>query len=299
MSQRGIEFARLLGRVPGPGVSGSVSPQVMGVLNVTPDSFSDGGRFLALEAALAQGSALLEAGAAVLDVGGESTRPGAAPVEPSEEEARVVPVISGLRAAHPDAVISIDTRRASVARAALAAGADLVNDVSGLEDPDLLRVCATQAAPLILGHIQGQPDTMQRDPSYGDVVAEVCAALEAGVSAARAGGVPELLVDPGIGFGKTSEHNLALLANLARLRELAPVVIGVSRKSLLGALTGRATDERLAGGLGAAVSVALAGVSLIRTHDVRESCDALRVAWAIRAAGLGQGAPAREAAHVR
>tara|TARA_R110002072_G_scaffold101941_3_gene224483 strand:+ start:1530 stop:2333 length:804 start_codon:yes stop_codon:yes gene_type:complete len=267
----------------------------MGVLNVTPDSFSDGGRFLALEAALAQGSALLAAGAAVLDVGGESTRPGAAPVAASEEEARVVPVISALRAAHPEALISIDTRRASVAEAALRAGADLVNDVSGLEDPRLVAVCAANAAPLVLGHLQGQPETMQRDPSYEDVVAEVWATLERGVAQARAAGVPAILVDPGIGFGKTSEHNLALLANVPRLRALGPVVIGVSRKSLLGALTGRPTEERLAGGLGAAVSVALAGACLIRTHDVRETCDALRVAWAIREPQV----ELLEAAHVR
>lgn len=285
MSQRGLELAHLLAR--------TAQPQVMGVLNVTPDSFSDGGEFLALEAALTQGRALLEGGAAVIDVGGESTRPGAAPVPPSEEEARVVPVISALRAAHPEAVISIDTRRAQVAAAALAAGADLVNDVSGLEDPEMIAVCAAHSAPLILGHIQGLPETMQDDPSYEDVVSEVCAALGAGAARARAAGV-SVLVDPGIGFGKTREHNLALLANIPRLRELGPVVIGVSRKSLLGALTGRPVDQRLAGGLGAAVSVALAGASLIRTHDVRETCDALRVAWAIRGA-----AEEREVARVR
>lgn len=288
MSARGRDLARLLASVPD-----QAPPQVMGVLNVTPDSFSDGGRFLGRVEALAQGSALLEAGAAVLDVGGESTRPGAAPVAPAEERARVVPVIEALRAAHPEAVISVDTRRAEVAAAALAAGADLVNDVSGLEDPAMIGVCAAHAAPLILGHIQGQPETMQDDPSYEDVVGEVCAALAAGAARARAGGVAEVLVDPGIGFGKTREHNLALLASIGRLRAEGPVVIGVSRKSLLGALTGRPTDERLAGGLGAAVAVALAGASLIRTHDVRETCDALQVAWAIR------GARREEVAHVR
>jgi dihydropteroate synthase len=297
MSQRGLELARLLARVPQVPSPQVPSPQVMGVLNVTPDSFSDGGEFLALEAALAQGRALLEAGAVVLDVGGESTRPGAAPVPPSQEQARVVPVIEALRQAHPEAVISIDTRRAAVAEAALAAGADLVNDVSGLADPGMIAVCAARSAPLILGHIQGLPETMQEDPSYEDVVNEVCSALEAGAARARAAGV-EVLVDPGIGFGKTTEHNLALLASVSRLRDLGPVVIGVSRKSLLGTLTGRPVDERLAGGLGAAVAVALAGASLIRTHDVAETCDALRVAWAIRAADPGV-ATEREVARVR
>lgn len=270
-------------------------PQVMGVLNVTPDSFSDGGEYLALDAALAQGQRLLNEGAAVLDVGGESTRPGAAPVEPLAEEARVVPVIAALRRAHPEALISVDTRRARVAEAALAAGADLVNDVSGLADPDLAAVCAARSAPLILGHIQGLPETMQHDPSYEDVVEEVFRFLAAAAERARQAGVSELLVDPGIGFGKTQAHNLALLANLTRLQPLGPVVVGISRKSLLGSLTGRPVQERLAGGLGAAVAAALGGASLIRTHDVRETCDALRVALAIQAAG----SVGREVAHVR
>lgn len=263
------------------------APRVMGVLNVTPDSFSDGGRYLALEAALTQGVELMEQGAAIVDIGGESTRPGAAPVAPEEERARVLPVITGLRAANPSAPLSIDTRRASVAEPALAAGASLVNDVSGLGDPAMAAVCAEHGAPLVIGHIQGLPENMQHDPSYEDVVAQVYEFLARACERAVAAGVaPEaLLVDPGIGFGKTQAHNLSLLANLSRFRTLGPVVVGISRKSLLGSLTGRPVDERLAGGLGAAVSAALAGARLIRTHDVAETHDALRVAWAIRTAG--------------
>lgn len=257
-------------------------PRVMGVLNVTPDSFSDGGRFLSLDDAISQGLRLAEEGASVIDVGGESTRPGAASVAPAEEEARVLPALRALRAALPETPLSIDTRRARVAAAALAAGADLVNDVSGLSDEEMVAVCAAHGAPLVIGHIQGLPATMQRDPSYGDVVEEVYEFLARAADRARAGGVSEVWVDPGIGFGKTPAHNLALLGHLGRFASLGPVVVGVSRKSLLGALLGREVGERLAGGLGAAVWCALAGARLIRTHDVRATCDALGVAWAIR-----------------
>lgn len=275
MSQRGLELAHLLAR--------AAQPQVMGVLNVTPDSFSDGGEFLALEAALAQGRALLEGGAAVIDVGGESTRPGAAPVPPSEEEARVVPVISALRAAHPEAVISIDTRRAQVAAAALAAGADLVNDVSGLEDPEMIAVCAAHSAPLILGHIQGLPETMQDDPSYEDVVSEVCAALEAGAARARAAGV-SVLVDPGIGFGKTLAHNLALIRRLSLFHTLGcPILLGVSRKRFIGTLSGVAeAGQRVAGSIAAGLEGLAQGAQVLRVHDVAETRQAIGVWQALR-----------------
>lgn len=261
-------------------------PRIMGVLNVTPDSFSDGGRFTTLETALAQAERLIEEGADLVDVGGESTRPGAAPVDPEEERARVLPLIRALRASHADLWISIDTRRASVAAAALEAGANLVNDVSGLEDPDMAATCADHGAPVVLGHIQGTPQTMQRDPSYGDVVDEVAGFLsERRERLVAAGLAPErILVDPGIGFGKTQEHNLALLAHLERLVPLGPVVVGISRKSLLGALTGRPTSERLAAGLGAAAAAVLNGARIVRTHDVAETHDALTLAWAIHSA---------------
>lgn len=269
------------------------APRVMGVLNVTPDSFSDGGEYLTLQTALARGLTLFEQGAAIVDVGGESTRPGARSVTPSEERARVLPVIEALRSALACGPISIDTRRASVASAALAVGASLVNDVSGLQDPAMAAVCAEHGAPLVIGHIQGQPETMQRDPSYADVVAEVYEALAAACERAVAAGVDPsaLLVDPGIGFGKTQAHNLSLLANLDRFASLGPVVIGVSRKSLLGSLTGRGVAERLAAGLGAAVSAALHGARLIRTHDVQQTHDALQVAWAIQTAGASDPRP--------
>jgi dihydropteroate synthase len=266
------------------------APGVMGVLNVTPDSFSDGGRHLALSDALACARRLQAEGACVIDVGGESTRPGAAAVPAAEEIARVVPVIEALTAEGFSAPISIDTRKAPVAAAALEAGAQLVNDVSGLADPDLARVCADHGAALIVGHIQGVPLDMQADPRYEAVVDEVYTFLASACQRAEAAGVPagHLLVDPGIGFGKLLQHNLALLAHLGRFGDLGPVVVGLSRKSMLGALLGDGgaapLDERLAGGLGGAVWSALAGARLIRTHDVRPTCDALRVAWAIRGA---------------
>lgn len=262
-------------------------PGVMGVINVTPDSFSDGGRHLAPQAAVEAGLRMVAEGAAVLDVGGESTRPGAATVPAAEETRRVLPVVEGLLAAGVDVPISIDTRKAAVAREALAAGAAIVNDISGLADPELAAAAAAAGAALILGHIQGVPESMQRDPSYGDVVAEVQAALAAAREQALAAGIPagQILVDPGIGFGKTLQHNLTLLARLEALAPLGPLVVGISRKSMLGALLDeRPVGERLAGGLGGAVCAALAGARLIRTHDVLPTVDALRVAWAIRAA---------------
>ena len=260
-------------------------PQVMGIINVTPDSFSDGGRFLDPPAAVAQAEALAAAGAAVLDVGGESTRPGAAAVSATDELRRVLPVIEALagRGLPP---ISIDTRKAAVAREAVAAGASLINDVSGLGDPAMPAVAAASGVAFVLGHIQGTPDDMQRAPRYADVVAEVEATLSAGCDALVAAGLPReaLLVDPGIGFGKTLAHNLALLRALPRLAALAPVVVGVSRKSMLGSLLGgRPADQRLAAGLGAAAWAALHGAKLIRTHDVAETVDALRVLAALAA----------------
>jgi dihydropteroate synthase len=257
----------------------------MGVLNATPDSFSDGGRHLDPAQAIASALAMVADGAAILDVGGESTRPGAAAVSVSEELDRVLPVIEGLVSAGICIPISIDTRKAHVAKAALAAGCSMVNDVSGLADPEMATTAAAAGAALIVGHIQGLPESMQADPTYADVLGDVHAFLSAARDTALAAGVPAgaLLVDPGIGFGKTLDHNLALLANLERFETLGPIVVGLSRKSMLGALLGeRATDKRLAAGLGGAVWSALAGARLIRTHDVGPTVDALHIAWSIR-----------------
>ncbi len=276
--------------LPGGGALDLRAPRVMGILNVTPDSFSDGGRHFELSDALAGARAMAAAGAAILDVGGESTRPGAEPVPAAEERRRVVPLVEAL--AELDLPISIDTRKAEVAGAALRAGAALVNDVTGLADPDMAAVTAEHGAALCVGHIQGEPATMQRDPRYDDVVSAVYESLARACERAVAAGVASeaLLVDPGIGFGKRLEHNLALLANLERFRSLAPVVIGVSRKRMLSELLeGRPVEGRLAGGLGAALAAVRNGARVVRTHDVGETVDALRVAWAIeRAAG---GAP--------
>jgi dihydropteroate synthase len=251
----------------------------MGVLNVTPDSFSDGGRFLDPAAAAARGRAMIDEGADLLDVGGESSRPGAVPVDPAEEEARVVPVIRALRAGS-GVPISVDTRRASVARAALEAGADIVNDISALGDRAMAAVVRASGAGLVLMHMRGEPATMQAAPAYEDVVSEVSAFLSRRLEAAGAAGIPPgaVVLDPGIGFGKTLDHNLALLADLGRIAAAGrPVLVGVSRKSVVGALTGRAVGERLAGSLALAAYLALRGAAVLRVHDVKETCDAVRI----------------------
>lgn len=254
---------------------------VMGVLNVTPDSFSDGGRYVDLPAAMARARDMATEGAHVVDVGGESTRPGSAPVEAQEEAARVVPVIQALRAEW-SGLISIDTRKAAVARAAIEAGADIVNDVSALtHDPNMAAVVRASGVGVVLMHMRGTPQTMQNEPVYAEVVRDVAAFLSGRVSWLEAQGVDRrrLAVDPGIGFGKTVEHNLDLLAGLPSLAALGlPVVVGVSRKSFLGALTGRAVGERLPASLAAGVVAALRGAQILRVHDVKETCDALAVA---------------------
>ena len=219
---------------------------VMGVLNVTPDSFSDGGRYLDPAAAVARGRAMADEGADILDVGGESSRPGARPVDPAEEAARVVPVIRALREGG-GIPVSVDTRRASVARAAIEAGADIVNDIGALGDPDMAGVVREAGAGLVLMHMQGRPETMQAAPTYDDVVEEVSAFLRRRLAEAGAAGIPPgaVVLDPGIGFGKTLEHNLALLARLDALAAAGrPVLIGVSRKSVVGGLTGRGVEDR-------------------------------------------------------
>jgi dihydropteroate synthase len=256
----------------------------MGVVNVTPDSFSDGGETPDAGRAVARGRALIAAGADLVDVGGESTRPGAAPLDPKAEAARVVPVIGALAA--DGAVVSVDTRHAAVMAAAVAAGARVINDVSALSEPGALEAAAASGAHVILMHMKGDPRTMQDDPRYGDVVAEVAAYLAGRIEACARAGIPraKIAVDPGIGFGKTVAHNVALIANLGRLKALGcPVVLGVSRKSFIGKLSrGEPPKERVPGSLAAALAGIARGADIVRVHDVAETRQALAVWEAIR-----------------
>jgi dihydropteroate synthase len=272
----------------------------MGVLNVTPDSFSDGGLFLDTDAAIEQGYRLLAEGADILDIGGESTRPGADPVPAADELERVGPVVAALAAGAAGAQISIDTSKAPVAEAALAAGATLVNDVSAFRaDPEMAGLVADRGAECCLMHMQGEPGTMQRAPTYGDVVDEVKAFLEERLDFAVAQGVAEerVLLDPGIGFGKTVEHNLELLARLDELASIGrPIVIGTSRKSFLARISAPgeelAVGERLAGTIASNVLAYERGASIFRVHDVRPVAEALSVTaatlggrWTVRSTG--------------
>lgn len=257
-------------------------PRIMGILNTTPDSFSDGGRFDTLGAALAHARAMLDAGADILDVGGESTRPGATEVPVADEIARTAPLIRALRAEGISAPISIDTRKARVAAAALAAGADFVNDVSALTwDRDLAGVVADARAPICLMHAQGTPQTMQTNPTYADVRFDVLEWLENAIDRAGIAGIPRdrILVDPGIGFGKTHEHNLALLQNLSLLHATGcGILIGISRKRMIGTLTGVADAAgRIHGSVAAALLAAGQGAQILRVHDVAATRQALSV----------------------
>jgi dihydropteroate synthase len=265
---------------------------VMGIVNVTPDSFSDGGEWFDTDAAVRHGVELAAAGATILDVGGESTRPGAAAVPEDEELRRVVPVIAGLAAAVPGVVLSVDTTKAAVARAALESGATYVNDVSALRaDPEMLGVVVEHGARCCLMHMQGDPRTMQSRASYGDVVADVRAYLVERVEAAVAAGVPldRIDVDPGIGFAKTQEHNLELLRRLDEIVAIGPrVLVGTSRKSFLGRLTGRDDPrQRLAGTIATNVLALASGARVFRVHDVGAVYDALAVAAHVVAGGRG------------
>jgi dihydropteroate synthase len=257
--------------------------KLMGVVNVTPDSFSDGGLYLDPEAAIAHGRELAEAGAEILDVGGESTRPGAEIVSEQEELRRVVPVIRGLTGL--DRRISVDTSKAAVAAAALDAGAEIVNDVTALRgDAEMAALCAERGATVVLMHMLGDPRTMQDDPRYDDVVAEVKNFLAERLEAASAAGIAaeRIWLDPGIGFGKTAAHNMELLRRLGELRDLGcPLVIGTSRKSFIGGVDGSAADERLGGTIASSVLATAEGAEVLRVHDVAEMRQALTVAAAI------------------
>jgi dihydropteroate synthase len=258
--------------------------QIMGVVNVTPDSFSDGGLFLDPQRAIEHGRELAAEGAAILDVGGESTRPGAAPVDAEEERRRTEPVIAGLAGAAP--MLSIDTSKVAVAAAALESGARIVNDVTALRaEPELAGLCADHRAGVVLMHMQGDPRTMQVAPAYDDVVDDVRAFLAERVEAAVAAGIAEerIWVDPGIGFGKTLEHNLELLRRLGELRELGrPIVVGTSRKSFIAKIDGSEVGERIGGTIASSLLAWRNGADTLRVHDVAPMREALAVAEAIR-----------------
>lgn len=261
------------------------SPKVMGILNVTPDSFSDGGQFAQQEAAVAQALLLVEQGAAILDIGGESTRPNAQPVSLDEELQRVIPVIEALVAREIPVPISIDTYKPEVMRAAIAAGASMVNDVRGLQTPGALEVVADSHVGVCIMHMQGTPQTMQLDPHYTDVVAEVKQFLSDQRDACLAAGIApsRIMLDPGFGFGKTRSHNIALVKALPALLALnCPLLVGLSRKSVLGQMTGNDVDARLHASVAAAVISAMHGAHLLRVHDVKATVEALKVVAALK-----------------
>jgi len=255
----------------------------MGILNVTPDSFSDGGRFDNLNIALRQAATMVDGGAAIIDIGGESTRPGAQSVSGQEELDRIIPVIEAVRSV-TDVPVSVDTCKAEVMREAVAAGAAMINDVGALQTEGALKAAADLQVPVCLMHMQGEPRTMQQDPQYDDVVADVARFLDERIAACVEAGIAEelIVVDPGFGFGKTHLHNVELLANLRQLRVRdRPLLVGVSRKSTLGELTQREVHERLPASVAAAVVAVMNGADIIRAHDVQASVDALKVARAV------------------
>ena len=257
-------------------------PLIMGIVNVTPDSFSDGGQHLRSDAALAHAHQLILQGAAILDIGGESTRPGALPVSVQEELDRVIPVIEGLRG--EPIPVSVDTCKPEVMRAALAAGASMINDINALQHPDALAAVAASDAAICLMHKQGVPQTMQLEPQYQDVVSEVKEFLRERIAAAESTGIARerIVVDPGFGFGKTLGHNLALLHDLDTLAELGvPLLVGLSRKSMLGAITGQDVEHRVHASVAATLLAVQRGAKIVRVHDVRATADALAVLNAV------------------
>ena len=254
-------------------------PRVMGILNVTPDSFSDGGRFVVPDDALVQAERMIAEGADILDIGGESTRPGAAAVSLDEEMARVLPLIERI-AAEFDVPVSIDTSKPELMRAAVAAGAAMINDVSALRAPGAVAVVAALGVPVCLMHMQGEPRSMQAAPQYDDVLADVIRFLADRVTVCVAAGIARerLLIDPGFGFGKTLQHNLALLRGLGQFRQLGlPILVGISRKSMLGAITGKPVGERQTASVAAALMAVERGARVVRVHDVAATVDALRL----------------------
>jgi len=258
-------------------------PAVMGILNMTPDSFFDGGRYATPPTALVHAEQMAAAGASIIDIGGESTRPGAKAVSEQEEIDRIVPVIEALQGA-VDVPISVDTSKPGVMRAAVAAGASMINDVRALALDGALQAAVDLQVPVCLMHMQGQPGTMQRDPHYDDVVGEVTQFLRDRVAQCRTAGLGDdlIVVDPGFGFGKTPADNIELLSSLRQLLDIGqPVLIGVSRKSTLGLITGRELEGRLSASIAAAVLAVERGASIVRAHDVAETVDALRIACAV------------------
>ena len=262
-------------------------PRIMGVLNVTPDSFSDGGDFASPDRAIARAVEMVEEGAAIIDVGGESTRPGAPPVSIQDELQRVIPVIEALHAS-VQVPISIDTRKPEVMQAAVAAGAGLVNDVNALQEAGAVEMVASLEVPVCLMHMQGDPETMQDAPTYNNVVDQVTAYLNARAAVCMQQGIPKecILLDPGFGFGKTTGHNLLLLKQLDRLVACEyPVLVGLSRKSLIGKVLGLPVDKRLYSGIALAVLAVWQGAALVRCHDVQATCESIEMGAVVRDAG--------------
>ncbi len=257
-------------------------PRVMGIVNVTPDSFSDGGKFNTTEKAIEHALQLVEEGAEILDIGGESTRPGATPVPLDEELKRVIPVIEGLR--DVGVPLSIDTYKPQVMQAAITAGADIVNDVCALREPQALEIVAASKAGVCLMHMQGRPQTMQADPQYDNVVSEVTDFLKARLDAAEQAGIDRsrIVLDPGFGFGKRTAHNLTLLNHLNDIQALGlPLLIGLSRKSVLGQVVGSSVDERIHASIAASVVSVMKGANIVRVHDVKPTIDALKIVQAV------------------
>ncbi|MCG7536867.1 dihydropteroate synthase [Pseudoalteromonas sp. OOF1S-7] len=266
------------------------TPQIMGIVNVTPDSFSDGGKYSRADSAVKHGLSLLSQGASMLDIGGESTRPGAPDVSLEQELERVIPAIEGLRA-QSDCIISVDTSKAEVMMAAIEAGADMINDVRALQEPGALDIAARyDDVPVCLMHMQGQPRTMQLEPSYQNLFKDIHAFFESRITRCTEVGIARerLILDPGFGFGKTLEHNFSLLGQLSYFAELKlPILAGLSRKSMFGKLLNRDTDERLAASLGGALLCAQQGAQILRVHDVQETNDVLRV-WRAATHGVNK-----------
>ena len=262
-------------------------PLVMGVLNVTPDSFSDGGKFFATDAAIRQAERMFEAGAAIVDVGGESTRPGAGQISEDEELDRVIPVIETISDG-TDIAVSIDTSKPGVMRAAVNAGASMINDVYALRQDGAVEAASELDVAVCLMHMQGEPGTMQENPGYRDIPGDILDFLSKRITACRDAGIDDekIVIDPGFGFGKTHEHNVRLLASLDRFQELGmPLLVSLSRKSTLGALTGKDVEERLPAGIAAAILAVERGAHIVRTHDVDETIDALKIASAVMQPG--------------